>query len=62
MCRQVVSRITDCISAKLPAWLSVVHTLLARPSLDKLTLVAIEILLQAHAHFNIPVEQVGAPR
>ncbi len=58
MCRQVVLRITESVRAHLPRMLGVVHSLLQRPVTDRLTLLAAEILLLAHAHFSLPVEQV----
>ena len=59
MCRQVVTRITDTIRSDLPRFLGVVHSLLLRPTVDKLTVLAAEILMLAHTHFSLPVEQVN---
>ena len=59
MCRQVVTRITDTIRSDLPRFLGVVHSLLHRPTVDKLTVLAAEILMLAHTHFSLPVEQVN---
>ena len=59
MCRQVVTRITDTIRSDLPRFLGVVHSLLHRPTVDKLTVLAAEILMLAHTHFSLPVEQVS---
>ena len=58
MCRQVVLRITDTIRGELPRLLGVVHSLLHRPTVDKLTVLAADILMLAHTHFSLPIEQV----
>ena len=58
MCRQVVLRITDVVRADLPRYLGVVNSLLHRPVTDKLTVLAMEVLMLAHTHFSLPIEQV----
>ena len=59
MCREVVQRITVSVIRNIPQCLTVVHSLLQRPQLDKLTVVAMEILMVAHSHFALPSDKVG---
>ncbi len=58
MCREVVLRITETVRQDLPRMLGVAHSLLRRPVMDKLTVLGVDILLRAHTHFQLPVEQV----
>ncbi|CAH1780021.1 unnamed protein product [Owenia fusiformis] len=52
VCRKIIDTITETTKSYLPVWMKCVHTLLQRPVFDKLSVVAMEILLLGYGNFH----------
>ncbi|XP_077982549.1 uncharacterized protein LOC144437480 [Glandiceps talaboti] len=50
-CRDIALSIVDVIRDGLPKWMRIVHQIIHRPNFDKLTVVAMEIVMLAHSCF-----------
>ncbi|XP_070575993.1 uncharacterized protein [Ptychodera flava] len=50
-CREIALSIVDVIRTGLPTWMKSVHQIIHRPNFDKLTVVAMEIVMLAHSCF-----------
>ncbi|XP_064639855.1 uncharacterized protein LOC135495320 [Lineus longissimus] len=57
MCCDTVKTITDPIYSHIARWCHSVSSLLSRPVLDRLSLVAVHTLIVSHTHLSFPPEQ-----
>lgn len=57
-CKQIIQQIVSSVTAQIPTCLPSLDQLVQRSRYDRLSVLAATTIILAHAHFDIPSEQV----